>query len=183
MTTKTLISILAAVLLISSLGYVQETMANDNAGGPERVPVLIGFRQVPGPSEQALVRSHGGKIKYSYHLVPAIAASIPQSAIDALAKNPNVTRIEPDGVLDYADAELDNSWGVERIGAGFIHDTGNKGEGVKIAIIDSGIDYTHPDLAGNYVGGYDFFNGDPDPMDDYGHGTHCSVPALSGTVV
>ena len=164
--------------------YCQETQANNNYAASEKVPVLIGFRHTPGPSEQAVVRSHGGEIKYSYNIVPAIAASLPQSALGALSKNPNVTRIEPDGVLYYADAELDNSWGVKRIGAGFIHDTGNEGDGVGIAIIDSGVDYTHPDLAENYGGGYDFCNNDDDPMDDLGHGTHVAgiVAALDNNL-
>ena len=46
-----------------------------------------------------------------------------------------------------------------------------------MAIVDTGIDYTHPDLSSNYVGGYDFVNNDTDPMDDHNHGTH-----VAGTV-
>ncbi|MEB3196428.1 MAG: S8 family peptidase [Candidatus Sericytochromatia bacterium] len=44
----------------------------------------------------------------------------------------------------------------------------------RIAIIDTGIDYTHPDLADHVVKGPDFVNGDDDPMDDNTHGTHCA---------
>ena len=63
-----------------------------------------------------------------------------------------------------------------------------------IAIIDTGIDYTHEALQGrmweNKTGvlsgtcGYDFFNGDADPLDDNGHGTHCAgIIAGNGTGV
>jgi len=67
--------------------------------------------------------------------------------------------------------ELAHSWGVQTIGADLVHALGNQGSAVKIGVIDSGIDYRHPELQANYAGGWDFVNNDNDPLDDYGHGT------------
>lgn len=52
---------------------------------------------------------------------------------------------------------------------------------VIIAIVDTGTDYTHPDLQGKVVAGFDFVNNDADPMDDNGHGTHCAGIAAANT--
>ncbi|MCZ2845542.1 MAG: S8 family serine peptidase [Candidatus Bathyarchaeota archaeon] len=153
----------------------EEQLSLEKGGPPDGlVKVLIGFKEKPGPVEQAIVKGAGGKIKYTYNLIPAIAASVPEAAIEALKKNPNIINVELDSMVYALDTELDNSWGVKRIGAGIVHESesGNKGAGVKIAVIDTGIDYTHPDLDDNYIGGYDWVNGDDDPMDDDGHGTH-----------
>ena len=178
--------------VMEKLGLVnptdEEQLSPEKGGPPDGlVRVLIGFKEKPGPAQQALVKGLGGKIKYTYHLIPAMAASVPEVAIEALQKNPNVTNIELDSKVFALDTELENSWGVKRIGAGFVHDYGNNGEGIKIAIIDTGIDYTHPDLKDNYVEGYDFVNDDNDPMDDditYGHGTHVAgiVAALDNDI-
>ncbi|MEK6871399.1 MAG: S8 family serine peptidase, partial [Nanoarchaeota archaeon] len=57
------------------------------------------------------------------------------------------------------------------------------GKGIKIGIIDTGVDYTHADLGGCFgnnckvAWGYDFVNKDSDPMDDHGHGTHVAATA------
>lgn len=59
-----------------------------------------------------------------------------------------------------------------QIGAGTVHAGGNTGAGRKIAVLDTGYDYNHPELTSSYLGGYDFVNNDTDPMDDNGHGSH-----------
>jgi subtilisin family serine protease len=174
--------------VMEKLGLVnpanEEQLSSEKGGPPDGlVKVLIGFKEKPGAAQQAMVKGLGGKIKYTYNLIPAIAASVPEVAIEALKKNPNITNVELDSVVYALDAELDNSWGVKHIGAGFVHESGNRGSGVKVAIIDTGIDYTHSDLANNFdaiVKGYDFVNSDSDPMDDNGHGTHVAGVVAAG---
>ncbi|SCZ76747.1 S8 family peptidase [Acidaminobacter hydrogenoformans] len=142
----------------------------------EKVKVIIAFHEQPGPSEEGLIRAFGGTVKYTYNIVPAIAATVPAAALEGLKRNPRIKLIEPDGEI-HALAD-DYPWGITRVGAEAVHSTpGQLGEGVAVAIIDTGLDYNHPDLAGNYAGGYDFVNRDTNPMDDNGHGTH-----VAGTI-
>ena len=122
--------------------------------------VLIGFPDTPTTADEALVRAAGGEVHHRYQLVPAMAATVPVTALDGLSRNPRVTVIEPDGIVHVVDAELENTWGVKHIGSGAVHASGNLGDGIKVAIVDTGIDYTHPDLDGNYAGGTDEVNDD-----------------------
>ncbi|MDO8576364.1 MAG: S8 family serine peptidase, partial [bacterium] len=125
----------------------------------------------------------------TYSITPAIAASVPESAINGLLHNPHVTAVEMDGPVYATDAasELASTWSVGKIGAGDVHIAGNTGAGVKIGIIDSGINYNHPDLDGVYAGGYDFVESQNDlgtregdgALDVYGHGTHVAGTACA----
>ena len=166
----------ASLMTLAASGHRLAAASSQDAQAQGRVDVLISFRSMPGPAEDALVRAGGGEVKHRYHLVRVIAATLPVQAVSALRANPHVAAIEPDGRVVAIDAELDNAWGVKRIGAGVVHST-LRGDSVRVAVLDTGIDYDHPDLAANYAGGYDFVNNDDDPFDDNRHGTH-----VAGTV-
>ncbi len=134
----------------------------------KKCKVLIGFRDKP---DIGLVRRCGGIISHTYRLIPVVATEMPEIALSRLAADPRVKYIEEDQRVEALQQTL--PWGIDRIDAELVHPY-NKGTGVKVAIIDTGIDYTHPDLDANYRGGYDFANDDADPKDDNGHGTHCA---------
>src|ERR671922_254442 len=69
------------------------------------------------------------------------------------------------------DQFADSLWGMQKIRARAAWAAGT-GKGVTVAIIDSGVDPNHEDLAKNIVGGYDVVDKDFDPRDEEGHGTH-----------
>lgn len=85
----------------------------------------------------------------------------------------NNTRIIPN------DPSWNVLWGLEKIGMPQAWDINTGSAEVKVAVIDSGVDYTHEDLSGNVDAsqGYDFVDDDEDPQDEYSHGTH-----VAGTI-
>ena len=63
-------------------------------------------------------------------------------------------------------------WNLRKIQAEQAWDITTGSPDVVVAVLDTGIDSSHPDLAGKLVPGYDFLNDTPNPADDSGHGTH-----------
>jgi len=81
------------------------------------------------------------------------------------------------GILPAADpADKEIPWGVKRVNASGAWNF-TEGAGVKVAVIDTGVDYNHPDLKANYAGGYNAIISTATPLDDHGHGTH-----VAGTI-
>lgn len=81
-------------------------------------------------------------------------------------------------------------WGIHRVLAPEVWDQGYRGQGVVVAVVDEGVDLSHPDLQANLwtnpnpnsatcpgLHGYDFVDDDADPSDSGGHGTH-----VAGTI-
>src|SRR5688572_7971542 len=152
---------------------------------PQFASVLIEFSTPPGERDIAFLQRAGGRVSRVFNIIPSVAAQVPAAALEGLARNPRIKLIEEDGLFHAVDhgtvsGEYQSVWGVAHIGSAESHADGIKGAGLKVAIIDSGVDYNHPDLAGCFDPndrGYDFVNNDSNPMDDNGHGTH-----VAGTV-
>jgi len=74
-------------------------------------------------------------------------------------------------------------WGVNRVEAPAAW-AKTRGAGVKVVVIDTGLDMTHPDLAANIKGGWNAITKTNDFNDDHGHGTHCggNIAALDNQI-
>lgn len=109
-------------------------------------------------------------------------ASILRSPYKNTAKNEVQINSGEYNYANYTDPYLGQQWAYFTVGANLAHAKGINGTNltnpdnpIVVAILDTGVDYNHSDLAANYLsGGYDFVNNDNDPMDDNGHGTHCA---------
>ena len=85
-----------------------------------------------------------------------------------------VRRRVTDNSSSARDGEI--PWGIARVKASAVWSR-TMGKGVKVGVIDTGIDSKHPDLAANYKGGVNIVDSSADPMDDNGHGSH-----VAGTI-
>ena len=170
---KKIIGIVMVLLMLMSATVALADGAAKDDKSNEKVPVIVGFKDdVKRVDQSRMIGDNDGAIKKSYTLINAATANVPRHKIDTLKKNRNVKYVEEDIRIQVIEGQT-LPWGVDRIDAELVHPY-NKGTGVKVAIIDTGIDYTHPDLNDNYVAGWDFANDDNDPMDGGGHGTHCA---------
>ena len=119
---------------------------------------------------------------------PIVTASLTDLEIKAIKGNPNVAAVEDDGpvyaldiiprveslIVEGQPTVLAETIpiGVSQIKAPPAWDS-SRGKGIRVAVLDTGIDGTHPDLIANYKGGVSFVPGEG-PADGNSHGSHCA---------
>ena len=181
---------------------------------PKWVPgeVVVRYRSDVSTAERASVRS---RVATSFRPLRAkgtelLELAAGESVTDAVAElesRPDVLYAEPNYVITASsvpnDTSFSNLWALNAtngvdINAPEAWDISTGSASVRVGVLDSGIDYNHPDLAGNIwsnpneslngrdddgngfvddVRGWDFADHDADPMDVLGHGTH-----VAGTI-
>lgn len=146
------------------------------------------YRDNPNIQE---IEAMGGTIKYISKYTNVVTAFMPEEQnIEKLKANPNLLHIEENYNISLPGYQIDKvvaasprmtaqranigqkqvfPWNIRRVLGG---NRINSGNGIKIGIIDTGIQLNHPDLAANIKGGTNIINPKASPNDDNGHGTH-----------
>jgi hypothetical protein len=133
------------------------------------------------------VRAHQGRALHDYAIINGFAARIPATQLERLRSDPRVKYVEPNFLAFAPPAGRGPKKGggtdapPESTPTGLISIRADRsratGAGIDVAVIDTGIDLDHPDLAANLRPGVDFTGSRKGPDDDNGHGSH-----VAGTI-
>lgn len=132
-------------------------------------------------------RGIGAQVDFVYDAaLNGFAANLPEQALAALSRNPNVEFIEADQVITIDATQSPATWGLDRIDQRALPLNNSytykfTGAGVTAYIIDTGIRVTHNEFGGRATSGYDFVDNDANADDCNGHGTHVAGTVGGGT--
>jgi thermitase len=153
--------------------------------------LLIGFRAGVGPvGRSAVYRDFGATfIDDVGQNLRIVRVRVPAPALEArlaaLQRRAEVRFVEKNFVFEPAltpnDPQYASEWHLPRINAPLAWDTTQGGPAAVIAILDSGIDATHPEFAGKLVPGYNTYSNNSTTTDSYGHGTEVAGAAGAAT--
>lgn len=181
---KTSLCFLAIAIVFISI--ISPLSMNVEAAKPsEYVPgeVIIGLKDTSTASFLPTISELGATIKRDLSQINAVVVRVTPGSeerfMQSVKEMPQVAYVERNGIGEAAFTPNDPNWGLlwnmPMIKADKAWDTYRGWNEITIAILDTGIDYTHDDLLANYKpGGYDWVNDDFDPMDGQSHGTHCA---------
>ena len=196
----TILGSLLIALFITQNQVLRQQLFHEQASVPANVhSYIVVFQDSeanPDVTTQDMVKTHGLGLKHIYHsALKGYAAVIPDSELENVKKDPRVKFVSIDGELNIASVKPPTRKatptpvlsptpvssqtvpsGVLRIG----RNTTNKGAGIGVAVLDTGVDLTHPDLATHIVTNTSCVTGVTTGTDDNGHGTH--VAGIIGAI-
>lgn len=167
LTLSTSVSFLAA----------EKVNAKESAVDSQKQVILVLKNANSTKNKSSELKSKGKVIK-EFNNVHSLKTNLSDVEIEDLKKDSDVLSVEEDAKISIAEDTKD--WGITKVGAENSWNSGYTGLGVKIAVIDSGVDIDHPDFAATteaaaaIAGGVSEVDYTTSYEDDNGHGTHVS---------
>ena len=186
MTARRLATVTVATAI--GVGMAGPALAAQPAPG-SAAPVDVIVRELPGTGNQPerAVEAFGGTVGRHLGIIDAFTASVPGDRLDSLRATPGVSDVTEDAGLELSSKEVEDQVAQagslytianQVTGASAMWDAGYTGQGVDVAVIDSGVVPVRGlDDPGKIVYGPDLTleaNGSAKQKDTYGHGTHMS---------
>lgn len=179
---------------LMALGAGACFVGHAGAAGPDTSPASFVAGRIlvmprAGLADAALagiLKEHGGgkgrRIGASALHIVDLPAGNEKGAVDRLARHPHIKFAELDRRIAPGFASNDpyfgSQWHLGHIGASTAWDAA-RGDGVTIAILDTGVDPAHPDLAPRMVAGWNVYENNANTADVYGHGTQVAGTAAA----
>ncbi|MCT8138450.1 S8 family peptidase [Anaerobacillus sp. CMMVII] len=172
---KKLLSVLFAMVLLFGMMFPSATIFANDATTDE---YLVQF---DGNVERGILKAFGvsnNEVLHTFTLLSVVSLKLTEQQAKGLANHPKIKGVEKNAAVQALGQTI--PWGVPKVQTPEANNLGYTGNGLKVAILDTGIDRSHPDLNANVKGGFSVFtdsaNSDP-YYDGSGHGTH-----VAGTV-
>ena len=191
---------IAAFAVSALLGLVPAAAAQQAVDpDAEAVPgefVVTFHAGTPGAERGKAVKDHGGKVVSEIPALNAVAIAFAdlktkkdkaadKAKAGELKQDKRFAAVEPNFIYRATytpnDPSLGQQYAWDRIGAPAAWDVTQGSSATTIAVIDTGVQRTHPDLDAKIVPGYDWVQGDTAPDDGNGHGTHVAGTAAAET--
>lgn len=157
--------------------------------------IVFKSRGVTEPTAENILKKHGAVKLKNLRIINAVLADVPLKALRKLTLESEVLRIDDDVEVRISKKPGNSGkpapsqppqvlpWGIDRIDAELAKDI-TTGKYVKVGVIDTGIDVSHPDLKSNIKGGYNAINPNKSYTDDNGHGSHVAgiIAAIDNSI-
>jgi subtilisin family serine protease len=158
---------------LSQAGFQVKAQGKPSAISDRFIVVLKDSVGNPQDSASEMAKTHGLSVERVYTTaLKGFSATIPLARLDKIKGDARVQFVSEDRVVGTF-AQMTPT-GVSRVN---VSANPNKGTGIGVAVIDTGIDLTHPDLQSNIIANYSCVRGKRTGNDDNGHGSH-----VAGTI-
>src|SRR5215467_1560821 len=160
---------LIAIVIISSTTFVVFGQTD------EKIPVIVIFKNHDTLKHQFMMTTNGGDVIKTFKILNGFTGKLSHNAIEKLRNDPEVAAIDPDVAVKALDSSSDVQIRADKVWA-----SSNTGQGVPVAILDTGLDKTRPEFSGRVILCHSELTGNNTCTDDNGHGTH--VAGIVGAV-